>query len=304
MNTIFKTNQRNRTLLKISVWLAFAGLAMCQQHYSARGMILKIDIAQRSILVSCDAIPGYMEAMTMPLLVRGQEALAALKPGTLVDFSLVVEKDFAYADSIRVHTYQGLEPDPLSARRLGLLNKLAHASTKSLALGDPIPDFKLTGQDGRPVTLSHYKDKVIALNFVYTRCALPNFCFRSSNNFANLQRRFRDQLGKQLVLLTVTFDPAHDSADALAKYARIWKADPRGWHFLTGAAGDVQRVCDRFGVDFFPDEGLMDHSLHTALIDRRGRLVANLEGNEFTAEQLGDLVKTVLTEKPPSLLPK
>jgi len=39
----------------------------------------------------------------------------------------------------------------------------------------------------------------------------------------------------------------------------------------------------------------MDHSLHTAIIDRNGRLVANLEGNEFSAEQLGDLVATVLS---------
>jgi protein SCO1/2 len=295
MKKIFKTNQRNRTLLKISVWLAMAGVAMCQQHYSARGMILKIDIAHQSILVSCDAIPGYMEAMTMPLLVREHDALAALKPGTLIDFSLVIEKDSAYADSIRVHSYQGLEPDPLSARRLGLLNKLARASTKSLATGDAVPDFTLTGQDARPVTFSDYKGKVVALNFIYTRCALPNFCFRSSNNFGNLQRRFRNQLGKQLVLLTITFDPVHDSPEALAKYARIWKADPRGWHFLTGSAVNIQGVCNRFGVDFFPDEGLMDHSLHTAVIDRHGRLVANLEGNEFTAEQLGDLVNTVLT---------
>jgi protein SCO1/2 len=38
----------------------------------------------------------------------------------------------------------------------------------------------------------------------------------------------------------------------------------------------------------------MDHSLHTAIISRRGRLVANLEGNEFSAKQLGDLVEAVL----------
>jgi protein SCO1/2 len=36
------------------------------------------------------------------------------------------------------------------------------------------------------------------------------------------------------------------------------------------------------------------HSLHTVIIDRRGRLAANLEGNQFTARQLGDLVQTIL----------
>jgi protein SCO1/2 len=59
---------------------------------------------------------------------------------------------------------------------------------------------------------------------------------------------------------------------------------------------DVRRVTDMFGMDFFPDEGLMNHSLHTAVIDRRRKLVANIEGNQYSAEQLGDLVQTVLGE--------
>jgi protein SCO1/2 len=44
----------------------------------------------------------------------------------------------------------------------------------------------------------------------------------------------------------------------------------------------------------------MDHSLHTAIIDRSGRLASNLEGNEFTATQLGDLVQSVLSQSHPS----
>jgi protein SCO1/2 len=47
-------------------------------------------------------------------------------------------------------------------------------------------------------------------------------------------------------------------------------------------------------MDFFPDEGLMNHSLHTAVINRERKLVANIEGNQYSAEQLGDLVETVL----------
>jgi protein SCO1/2 len=50
-----------------------------------------------------------------------------------------------------------------------------------------------------------------------------------------------------------------------------------------------------FGEDFFQDEGLMNHSLHTAVIDQKGKLVANLEGNEFSAQQLGDLVESVVS---------
>ena len=47
----------------------------------------------------------------------------------------------------------------------------------------------------------------------------------------------------------------------------------------------------------WPDEGALTHSLHTIIIDRQGKLAANFEGNEFSAEQLGDFVEAVLDQK-------
>lgn len=273
--------------------------ALCQaQRYPASGLVLQVDAQHHSAIVSCKEIPGYMDARTMSLHVTNPAQLANVTPGTMIDFVLVTGKDAAYADSIRVHAYQGFEPDPSSARRLKLLAKAVRSPAKPLAIGDAVPDFTLTGQDGEAVSFSQFRGKTVALDFVYTRCALPNFCIRSSNNFGELQKRFRKELPRSLVLLTVTFDPVHDSPEALAKYAQRWNADPAAWHFLTGSESEIRRVCDLFGEDYFPDDGLMDHSLHTAIIDGRGRLVANLEGNEFTARQLGDLVQTVLAHSP------
>ena len=144
------------------------------------------------------------------------------------------------------------------------------------------------------VTLSQLAGKVVAVNFVYTRCALPQFCLRIANNFGVLQKRFSGELGRELALLTITFDPERDTPEVLAEYASQWKADSRYWRFLTGAVADVRRVCAMFGSIAFPDEGLMNHSLHTAVIDRKGNLVANIEGNQYTPEQLGDLVAATL----------
>jgi cytochrome oxidase Cu insertion factor (SCO1/SenC/PrrC family) len=66
------------------------------------------------------------------------------------------------------------------------------------------------------------------------------------------------------------------------------------WRFLTGNTADVRRVCSLFGIESYLDEGLLNHSLHTAVIDRQGRLVSNIEGNQYTPEQLGDLILDVL----------
>lgn len=236
----------------------------------------------------------------MPLNIRDAKELESLTPGMMISFNLVVEKDASHAEGIQVLSYQGLEVDPLTARRLKLLNRATNPAVpghEPVALGKAIPDFHLLDQDGRPIRLSRFQGKVVALNFVYTRCALPDFCLRTASNFAQLQQRFRNKLGSELVLLTVTFDPAHDQPDVLKKYGSNLKADFRAWHFLTGPIPEVQRVCDLFGVDAFLDEGLMTHSLHTAIIDRKGDLTANIEGNQYTAGELADLVQTVLQLK-------
>lgn len=271
--------------------------AWAVQRYPVTGMVLKVDRPHKTMVASCQSIPGYMEAMTMPFDVLSANELDGVDPGATLEFILVVDGQSSHAEHIHVRRYESVEQDPLTARRLKLLKNItrpASRTVKALSVGETVPDFTLIDQGDQPVTLSQFAGKVVAINFIYTSCALPNFCFRISNNFGVLQRRFKEQLGRDLMLLTVTFDPVRDQPEILARYASTWKADPKTWHFLTGGVPAVQRVTDSFGVDFFSDEGLMNHSLHTAIIDRQGRLVTNIEGNQFTPDQLGDLVQAEL----------
>ena len=277
--------------------LFFATLpAWAAQQYPVTGLVLKVDRAHRSMVVSCQEIPGYMEAMVMPFTVRDAKALDGVAPGAMVNFTLNVDKESSYADKISVHGFESLAQEPLQARRLKLLESLGSGSPAPaiLAVGQPVPNFTLTDQERRQVSLAQFSGKVVAINFMYTRCILPDYCFRLTNNLGGVQRRFADRMGRDLILLTITFDPVHDPPEAMAKYAQTWKADPQSWHFLTGSVPDVQHVCGLFGVDFWPDEATLTHTLHTVVIDRHGKLVANLEGNQFTAQQLGDLVETVM----------
>lgn len=286
-------------VLTSAVFLGSA-LARAAQRYAARAMVLSVDSVHFSFIGSCDAIPGLMAAMSMPFEVKQSQELVGLTPGMMIEFTLVVDGNSSYAEHIQVRPYQTLEQDPWTARQLKLLSSFISGSKstpKPVEVGHVIPDFTLTDQAHQQVSLSQLRGKVVALNFIYTSCALPTYCFRMANNFGVLQRHFKDELGRDLVLLTVTFDPQRDSPEVLAHYAQTWKADARTWHFLTGSVPEIRRVTDAFGMDFFPDEGLMDHSLHTAIIDRNGRLVANIEGNKYKPEQLSDLVKTVLDQK-------
>jgi protein SCO1/2 len=288
---------RRVALLGILVLLTAAACAAAKS-YSATGLVLRVDRKDKTIVISHDAIPGYMNAMAMTFPVHDGKSLEGLQPGTMVEFTLVVKDEGAYVDKIRVREYQGTAQEPMAARQLKILGDATAAktdTTKPLGVGEAVPDFTLVSQNRETVSFSQFSGKVVAITFIYTSCPLPNFCFRMSNNFGALQKRFAEELGKDVVLLSVTFDPVHDQPEVLAEYASTWKSDTAGWFFLTGPVADIQRVCNLFGMNFSQDEGLMTHSLHTAVIDRQGKLAANLEGNEYTAEQLGDLVKEVMS---------
>ena len=282
----------------LALALATATLAAQERRYAVTGMVLKVDPAARTVVVSHERIPGFMDAMAMPFEVRDAAELRGLVPGAVVEFTLLVGEQAAYATRFTVRRYESVEQDPLTARRLSVMKRMAGLGQKPLDVGATVPAFTLIDQQRRPFSLADAAGRVVAVNFIYTRCALPQFCLRVTNNFGVLQKRFRQQLGRDLLLLTITFDPQRDTPDALAKYAAQWSADPKTWRFLTGAVNDVRRVCALFGVDYFPDEGLMNHTLRTAVLDRGGRLVASIEGNRYTPEQLGDLVQATLEKKP------
>jgi protein SCO1/2 len=268
-------------------------------RHPATGVVLRVDAAAQTFVASVDAIPGVMTAMTMAFTVRDAKELASVVPGAMVDFTLVVEKSASYAEGLHVRRYQNLEQDPLAAQRLGLFRQIANGRpATALSVGDAVPDFTLIDSHSRPIALSNFRGKVVAVNFMYTTCQLPDFCVRLVNHFAVLQKRLSSRLGRDLILLTISFDPERDRPDVLEHYAQQWKPVAGTWHFLTGTTADVGRVLDLFGVSAFPSEGLMDHSLRTAVIDRRGVLAATLDGNRYSSDQLGDLVQSVLDAGP------
>jgi protein SCO1 len=249
----------------------------CVRHFHAQGIVLAVDRPNRMLTISHRAIPGYMEAMSMPFHVEAPHDLDQLQPGSRIDFQLKVTRQ---ASIVRhIHLQQtALDGVPLPKPE----NKIA--------IGGAMPDFTLTAQDGRAVRLSGFQGQVVAVDFIYTRCPLPDVCPRLSANFARLQKRFAGRI----VLLSITLDPQHDTPDVLAEYAQRWRADSRTWQFLTGSEDDIRKVAGLFGVVYWPEEGAITHTSSTAIIDRAGRLAALVEGSSFTSQQLIDLVRAEL----------
>jgi protein SCO1/2 len=252
-------------------------LCSCARHFHAQGIVLAIDRPNQTLTISHRAIPGYMEAMSMPFHVEAARDLEHLTPGSRIDFQLKVTRGAVIAR--HVHFEQAaVDGIPLPK------------ADDKIAIGERMPDFTLTDQAGRAVRLSGFQGQLVAVDFIYTRCPLPDVCPRLSANFARLQKRYAGKM----VLLSITLDPRHDTPEVLAEYAGRWRADSHTWLFLTGSEDDIRKVAGHFGVVYWPEEGAITHTSSTAIIDRAGKLAALVEGSSFTSQQLIDLVGTEL----------
>ena len=248
-------------------------LASCARQYKAQGIVLATDPVARTVTISHRAIPGYMEAMAMPFHVTHSENIAGLRPGSRVQFQLKVGRSAAVARHI--HVEQAAAED----------FQIPKANGK-VAIGEPMPDFTLTDQEGHAIALSAFRGQLVAVDFIYTRCPLPDVCPRLSANFARLQKRFAGKM----TLLSITLDPEFDTPPVLMEYAHRWGASSGMWHFLTGSPADIQTVAGHFGVVFWAEEGAITHTASTAIVDREGKLTALIEGSSFSSQQLIDLV--------------
>ena len=244
--------------------------SLAAKSYSVDGIVVALDPVARTMLVSHRPIGHYMPAMAMPFQVEDGTELKPLHPGMRIRFELVVGRHRSFARKIEPGT--------------GADEKIP-APMEQLRIGDTVPEASLTDEQGQTVQLTDLRGKVLAIDFLYTRCPLPDVCPRLSANFATLQKRFAGR--SDLALLSITVDPDYDTPAVLAAYAKRWGADPQTWKFLTG---DIRKVAGSLGEIYWIDEGSIGHNSSTAVIGRDGRLKALVEGSNWRVEQLGNLI--------------
>jgi cytochrome oxidase Cu insertion factor (SCO1/SenC/PrrC family) len=103
---------------------------------------------------------------------------------------------------------------------------------------DPAPDFRLTDQFGRPVTLDEISGEVVALTFLYTNC--PDTCPLATQTL----RQAYDALGDyatRVKFVAISVDPARDTPERTHAYSVQWDMLDK-WTFLTGSEEDMEPV--------------------------------------------------------------
>jgi protein SCO1/2 len=160
----------------------------------------------------------------------------------------------------------------------------AQQLSQSLPKIAPAPDFTLTSQDGGEVKLADFRGKVVAVTFIFTRCT--DTCPVLTPMMSFVQDRLGADFGEKIAFVSITVDPERDTPEVLKEYGEAFGANFAGWFFLTGSPPTVREVTRRYGVFAAKAEnGNVDHTFLTSIIDRHGILRVQYLGVRFDPEE-------------------
>jgi len=249
------------------------------RRFDITGKVVSVDKAKKQVVLAHQDIPGFMKAMTMDFTLKDEWAFNVLEPGDQISGQLVVDPDGAYIEGISIAKHASADADSSTS------------PVHEPEVGDSPPDFGFVNQDGRKVELRQFRGKPLLLTFIYTRCPLPDYCIRMSNNFAEVERNLKQSdptLYSKLQLLSISIDPEFDQPQVLKQYAKSFagQVDPKleHWQFVTGKPADIRKTAEYFGLSYVKQNNQIVHSLRTALISGDGKIAALYEGNDWKPE--------------------
>jgi protein SCO1/2 len=181
--------------------------------------------------------------------------------------------------------------DGLGAKAAGDVNHQLHQATATMSRrkyvkqGEYIPNFAMIDQDGEFLQSRQLQGKPFVLNFIFTRCTIPTMCPASSNRMALMQDAARESGLDDLQFVTITFDPAFDSPGILRQYAEGYGMERENFRLLTGDPAVVDDLLRQFGILTMEEDGTINHTMATLLVDANGRVAYRKEGATWTPEE-------------------
>ncbi len=272
--------------------------AQATKRYPFTGRIVSIDTQSGSATIDGDLIQHFMDPMVMTYKIKPPSMLQQLSPGDSISAEVVVvdhdprdeEADSDYwLENVKVTAHAKQPP------------AVAPGSFHMPSPGEEVPDFAFTNQDGKRISLHQFRGKVLLITFIYTRCPFQDFCPRMSSNFNDIYKQAgTDPSLANAQLLSVSFDPKHDTPKVLRDYgfsvAHTHDAALfRRWQFAAPKTADFPKIADFFAVTVKPEGGMITHNLSTAIIGPDGKIVKWYHGGDW---QVSDLIKDAASAAP------
>jgi len=170
-----------------------------------------------------------------------------------------------------------------------------------IALGvasTPIPDLKLVGQDGKPLTVHSLKSHFIFLTFLYSRCPAQDMCPKTMKMSKALLADWKKTAPElPLKVLAISFDPDHDTPKILAQFGKSYGVNPKDFILATGDLEDISKFSENFNIVAFPSAGQpFAHNMKNILIGPGLVEIKQFKDNEFNSAQVIKAAKEHLNQ--------
>lgn len=168
------------------------------------------------------------------------------------------------------------------------------------AIGQPLGDYDLIDQHGRTVNIrSDYAGKPVIVSMIFTSC--HHVCPTTTKHLAKAVESAREALGEDsFAVVTIGFDVANDTPQAMAAFARRQSVDTDNWRFLSASPENIRQISEDLGFIFFPTPRGFDHINQSTVIDRNGSVYGQVYGVTFELPWLVEPLKELVFNRPSS----
>ena len=168
------------------------------------------------------------------------------------------------------------------------------------AIGGSIGDYGLIDEFGNTVNLrSDYAGRPLVVSMIFTSC--HHVCPATTKHLAKAVESARAALGDDSFdVVTIGFDVANDTPQAMAAFARRQGVTDDNWRFLSATSESIQTISDDLGFIFFPTPRGFDHINQSSIIDRKGVVYGQVYGVTFELPWLVEPLKEIVFNRPSS----
>lgn len=191
--------------------------------------------------------------------------------------------------SLTVHAEQDGRYDPERALQIS-----------QAAVGKTIGDHELVDHLGAPVRLREdHAGRPLVISMIFTSC--HHVCPATTKHLATAVEVAREALGTDSFdVVTIGFDTARDTPEAMGAFARRQGVNEPSWRFLSADQSTIEQISSDLGFIFFPTARGFDHLNQSTIVNRDGVVYSQVYGVTFELPWLVEPLKELVFNRPSS----
>jgi protein SCO1/2 len=157
--------------------------------------------------------------------------------------------------------------------------------------GTPAPNFQLTDQNGKPVSLAQFHGEPVVLTFMYTHC--PDECPLNAGKLHQAMLTLGSN-AHNVGVIVVSTDPKGDTQAAAQNFTKVHGMQDY-WHYLLGTQQELAPIWSEYHIYVLPTGETVEHTIGVYIIDKQGRERVYMD-DSFTPSQVVTDLQTLLKE--------